>query len=43
MNLFLLVAFILMTTGATHGQKVYSVDYPNQAGWRKASKKHLMY
>lgn len=23
--------------------KIYFVSYPNQAGWRNASKKHLLY
>jgi hypothetical protein len=31
MNILYIVAFVLLSAGASHAQKVYSVDYPNQA------------
>ena len=35
--------FGIVFTATVSAQKVFSVDYPSQAGWRNKSKKALMY
>jgi len=39
----LLLLFILLSPVFTIDQKVFAVDYENQAGWKNKSKMHLMY
>tara|TARA_R110001592_G_scaffold237306_3_gene496116 strand:+ start:20926 stop:21096 length:171 start_codon:yes stop_codon:yes gene_type:complete len=56
MTRLLIIGLILFSSHCIYSQKVFSVDYENQAdlkiyftdyenqaGWKKSSKKHLMY
>ncbi|MFZ2338821.1 MAG: hypothetical protein WAW07_03740 [Bacteroidales bacterium] len=40
-----IMVMLALLTGfmALAAQKVYSVEYPNQAGWKEKKKMHLMF
>jgi hypothetical protein len=43
MKKLVLIAFLTFAATSLNAQKIFSVDAEYKAGWKNASKKHLLY